>query len=286
MQIGTIFLEFINKKYFRLLSFTLIVIILSGSEAFALDPMGPPTTGLMEGQYEFGIDYSNSTMDLKLEGGKYTEWNHTTSVTESGEAESFTLKDFEMNKIYTHLGYGIWDYCDMFLRLGIVNAEFGDSIWEAGEKFDNQSDITFCIGSRATFYEEGNLKIGRIIQLSWANLAGRLKSPQWTEDESSDIELIEIQAAIGPTYTTENGISFYGGPFFHFVSGDIEEKYNDINEYGEDITAKYTWDINATSNFGGYIGVQLDDGEYTFLNIEYQCTSGADLYSLNLIYRF
>ena len=285
MLSGTIFLKFI-KTYFRLLSLTFVVICISGSEVFALDPLGPPTTGLMEGQYEFGIDYSNSTMDLELDGGKYTEWNHTLSSGTSGEAESFTLKDFEANKIYVNFGYGIWDYCDMFLRLGMINAEFGDSIWEAGEEFDNQSDITFCIGSRATFYEEGNLKIGRIIQLSWANLDGRLKSPQWTEDESSDIEIIEIQAAVGPTYTTDNGISFYGGPFLHFIGGDLTEKFNDVNLDGDDITAKYTWDIGESSNFGGYFGVQLDDGEYTFLNIEYQCTSGADLYSLSLIYRF
>lgn len=285
MLSGTILLRFI-KTHFRLFSLILVLISISGTEVYALDPFGPPTTGLMEGQYEFGLSYSNSSMDLELDSGKYTEWNHTLSTVETGEAQSFTLKDFEANKIYANLGYGIWDYCDIYLRLGIVNAEFGDSIWETNEEFDNQSDITFCIGSRATFYEEDNLKIGRIFQLSWASLDGRLKAPQWTEDESSDIELLEIQAAVGPTYTTENGISYYGGPFFHLVTGDIEENYNDVNGSGHDISAKYTWDIGESSNFGGYIGVQLDDGEYTFCNFEYQFTPDADLYCLSLIYRF
>jgi hypothetical protein len=286
MQIGTILLEFKDNTFIWRLGIALVVITLSCPGAFALDPMGPPATGLIEGQFDLGIDYSNSTMDLELTHGKYTEWNHATSESESGEAQSFTLNDFKTNKIYANIGYGILEYCDVFLRLGVVNAEFGDSIWEAGEEFDHQTDLTFCIGSRATFYEDGDLKIGRLIQLSWASLDGVLKAPQWTEDESSDIELIEIQAAIGPTYTLENGISIYGGPFFHFVDGDIKEKFNDINEDEEEISAKYSWDIEESSTFGGYIGAQITFDEYNFLNIEYQYTSGADLFGLSLIYRF
>jgi hypothetical protein len=286
MQIETNFIEFKNSKYIRRLAFTLVVISLSCSGALALDPMGPPTTGLVEGQFELGIDYSSSTMDLELTGGKYSEWNHATSEQESGEAESFTLNDFETNKIYTTLGYGIWEYCDVYLRLGLVNAEFGDSIWEAGEEFDHQTDFTFCIGSRATFYEDGDFKLGRMIQLSWANLDGVLKAPQWTEDESSEIELIELQASVGPTFTLPNGTLIYGGPFLHFVGGDIEEKFNDINSEGDDITANYTWDIEESSVFGGYIGAQITFDEYSFFNIEYQFTSGADLLGLSFIYRF
>lgn len=286
MQIEKVFLEFKNNTYIWRLGLALVAISLSCSGAFALDPMGPPTTDLMGGQFELGIDYSNSTMDLELTNGKYSQWNITTGEPESGGAESFTLNDFKTNKIYANLGYGIWDYCDVFLRLGVVNAEFGDSIWEAGEEFDHQTDLTFCIGSRATFYEDGDLKIGRLIQLSWVNLNGVLKAPQWTEDESSDIKFIEIQAAIGPTYTLENGISIYGGPFLHFITGDIKEKFNDTNEFGEDISAKYSWDISESSNFGGYIGAQMAFDDYTFFNIEYQLTSGADLFGLSLIYRF
>jgi hypothetical protein len=286
MQIGTILFKLKNDTFIWRLGIALIITCLSCSGAFALDPMGPPTTGLMEGQFELGIDYSNSTMDLELTNGKYSEWNHITSELDTGEAESFTLNDFETNKIYANLGYGIWEYCDVFLRLGLVNAEFGDSIWEAGEEFDHQTDFTFCIGSRATFYEDGNLQLGRMIQLSWANLDGVLKAPQWTEDESSDIEVFEFQAAVGPTITLENGTLIYGGPFIHFVDGDIKEKFNDVNYKGEDISAKYTWDIEESSIFGGYIGAQMTFGEYTFFNVEYQYTSGADLFGLSLIYRF
>lgn len=282
----TFFVRF-KKTYIRLFSLILVLISISGTEVFALDPFGPPTTSLMEGQYEFGLSYSNSSMDLEMGSSKYTELNLVTSETISGKTDSFTLKDFEENKIYANLGYGIWDYCDIYIRLGIVNAEFGDSIWKTGEEFDNQSDISFCIGSRATFYEEGNLKIGRIIQLSWASLDGRLKAPHWTEDESSDIEIIEIQAAVGPTYTTENGVSYYGGPFLHFVTGDVTEKFNDTyTSTGQDYSAEYTWDLNEASNLGAFFGVQFDDGEYTSLNLEYILTADADLYSLSLSYRF
>ncbi len=284
MQIRTIFLELKNNKYIWHLGLALVVISLSSPGAFALDPMGPPTTGLMEGQFELGIDYSNSTMELELTNGKWTEWFNG-ALNDSGEAVTFRLNDFKMNKIYANLGYGILENCDVFLRLGVVNAEFGDSIWEAGEEFDSQSNLTFCIGSRATFYEEGDLKLGRMIQFSWANLDGDLKASQWTEADSVNIDLIEIQATIGPTYALTDGFSIYGGPFFHFIYGSIEDKFNEEISGGV-LSSEYSWDIDETSNFGGYIGAQMTFDEYTFFNIEYQYTSGADLLGLNLIYRF
>jgi len=255
---------------------------LTGSNAFALDPMGPTTAGLRQGESEIGIDYIQSTMDIKLTQGEYIESLNGT-FKEAGEAVSFELKDFEMNKIYANFGYGIWEGCELFLRLGGVNTEFGDSIWEAGEEFDSNTNFTFCIGSRATFYEIGDLKIGRLIQFSWATMDGDLKAPQWTQPDSVDIDLLEIQIAIGPTYTAPNGTSIYGGPFFHFVDGDLEDKFTDD---ATGITSKYSWDIDETSTFGGYLGTQLHIGENSFLNIEYQHTAGADAFGLSYICRF
>ena len=284
MQIRTILLEFGNTRCIRLVGLAFLVIALTSSGTFALDPMGPSTTGLRQGEYDIGIDYSMSTMDIELTQGKFTELLNG-SLNDSGEAESFKLKDFEMNKFYVNLGYGIWDYCDIFLRLGGVNTEFGDSIWEAGEEFDSGTNLSFCIGSRATFYEDGDLKIGRLIQLSWANMDGDLKAPQWAEADSVDMDLMEIQFAVGPTYTLAEGISIYGGPFFHFVGGNLEDNFSEASGGGL-YTSKYSWEIEETSNFGGYFGIQIDNAEYTFFNLEYQHTSGANAIGLSIIWRF
>jgi hypothetical protein len=241
--------------------------------------MGPTTAGLDQGQSEISIDYIKSTMDVELTKGKWIE-----SFNGAGEAVSFDLKDFETSKIYANFGYGIWDNCELYLRLGGVSTEFGDSIWEAGEKFDGDTSFSFCLGSRATFYQIGDLKIGRLIQLSWTNIDGDLKVPlpEYPQPDAVDIDLLEVQFAIGATYTAPNGTSIYGGPFLHFVGGDLEDEFTDI--YG--LTSKYSWDIKETSVFGGYLGTQLNIGENTFLNVEYQRTGGANAFGLSFLCRF
>ena len=284
MQIRRILFEFKNIRYIRLLSIVLIVAGLVSSDAFALDPMGPATTDLREGEFNIGVDYSKSTMDIELNHGRYTEWLNG-AFHEAGEAQTFEVKDFEMNKIYANLGFGILDNCELFVRLGGVNTEFGDSIWEAGEEFDSQTNFSFCIGSRATFYEDGYLTIGRLIQISWANMDGDLKSPHWVEADPIDLDLMEILISVGPTYSLDDGFWIYGGPFLHIVDGDITDTFSETDEKGL-LSSKYSWDIDETSKFGGYIGAQWEIAERTFFNIEYQYTSGANSVGLSLNCRY
>jgi len=281
MQKRTFVLKHGNKNYVQLVTIVFLLISLADSGAFALDPMGPTTAGLRQGQSEIGIDYISSTMDIELNSGKYSNYPSPDKPS-AGEAESFKLKDFETNKIYANFSYGIWEGFELYLRLGGVSTEFGDSIWEAGEKFDGDTSFSFCLGSRATFYEIGDLKIGRLIQLSWANLDGDLKAPQWPQPDSVNIDLLEVQFAIGATYTAPNGTSIYGGPFLHFVDGEIEDKFT--LEPG--VNPEFTWDIDESSTFGGYLGTQLYIAENTFLNVEYQRTSSADAFGLSFLCRF
>ena len=283
MRLRTFVSDHINIRYIRLAALALLVVAFAGSNAFALDPMGPTTAGLRQGESVIGIDYIHSNMNLKLTHGKWSETFNGT-FNGAGEAVSFDLDDFKTNKIYANFEYGIWDGCELYLRLGGVSTEFGDSIWEANEKFDSNTNFTFCLGSRATFYEIGELQIGRLIQLSWTNIDGDLKVPlpEYPQPDDVDIELLEVQIAIGPTYTAPNGTSIYGGPFFHFVDGNLEDKFTDISG----ISSKYSWDIEETSIFGGYLGAQLCFSENTFLNLEYQHTGGADAFGLSFLYRF
>jgi hypothetical protein len=222
-------------------------------------------------------------MDVELTQGKWTESLNGITI-DAGEAVSFDLKDFETSKIYATFGYGIWEGCELYLRLGGVNTEFGDSIWEAGEKFEGDTNYSFSLGSRATFYRIGDLDIGRLIQFSWSNIDGDLEVPlsAYPQPDDVDIELLEINFAIGATYTAPNGTSIYGGPFIHLVSGDLEDEYTDTSG----LTSNYSWDIGETSIFGGYLGTQLYISENSYLNIEYQRTGGADAFGLSFLCRF
>lgn len=276
------------EKRLLLLGVVLMAVGLGSSPAFALDPMGLPTGSLRQGQFQAGVDYSYSTMDLKLTDGKWTEYKYGRFY-DSGEALSLTLKNFKMSKVYANFGYGILDNWDLFLRLGGADAKFGDSIWEEGEKFDSHADFNIGFGTKASFYQEGPLKLGGLFQASWADLDGKLKAKDWAD--SVDIELTEIQIAVGPTYKLADGVSIYGGPFFHLISGNLDDKFSEMWN-GDILSSKYSWDIDEASTFGGYIGLQLIDQMEGFftgdvsLNIEYQHTAAADALGLKLIWRF
>ncbi len=270
-----------NIRSIWLLGFVLLV---GHSAAFALDPMGPPTAGLRQGQLKEGIEYSYGTMDLKLDDGIWIE--HLDGLFyDAGNAEPLTLKNFKTNKAYFNLGYGIIEGLDVFLRLGGTTATFGDSIWEDAEEFDSHADFTVGCGIKATFYEDDNLKLGGLFQANWAEFDGRLSAAHWAAADLVEMSITEIQVAVGPTYKLADNISIYGGPFFHFVVGDLDDEFNEVSGGGL-LTSKYSWNVDESSNFGGYIGAQVDIAEDLSFNIEYQQTESADALSVGLIWRF
>jgi len=273
-----------RRKWF--LGFTLMIVGLGVSDAFALDPMGPPTAELKQGQFKIGIDYSYSTMDLELSEGTWIE--HLDGVFyDSGEAVSFALKDFKVSKGYANLGYGIADNCEAFLRMGGANAKFGDSIWEDDEELD--SDTDFAIGSciKATFYEEDNLKLGGLFQANWAEYDGKLQAAHWAAPDLVKIDMTEVQIAVGATYMWTDLVSIYGGPFLHFIHGDLEDIYSEVDVGGGSLlTSKYTWDVSEDSIFGGYIGARLELVEECSLSVELQHTATAYAFGASLIWRF
>ena len=270
-----------NSRSIWLLGFVLLV---GGSAALALDPMGPPTADLRQGQFEEGIEYSYGTMDLKLNDGTWIEQLDGVFY-DSGNADSLTIKNFKTNKAYFNLGYGIIDGLDVFLRLGATTATFGDSIWEDAEKFENHANFTVGCGIKATFYEHDNLKLGGLFQANWTEFDGQLNAAHWAAADFVEMSVTEIQVAVGPTYKLADHISIYGGPFFHFVVGDLDDEFNEVSGGGL-LTSKYSWDIDESLIFGGYIGAQVDIAENFSFNIEYQQTAAADALSAGFVWRF
>ena len=56
-------------KKISLFAVVIVVIGLSSSVSLALDLMGPPTAGLKARQFNAGVGYSHSKMDIKLTEG-------------------------------------------------------------------------------------------------------------------------------------------------------------------------------------------------------------------------
>lgn len=297
--------------------FSLFVLLSSRSVVLALDPMGPPVAGLKKGRFGAGAEYSNSTMDVKLNEGKGNWRRYQDGVligSASGELPSYVIKNLSLNKAYANLGYGITDNWEIFLRLGAadIDYEYKDELTLSGFKLfptgkDENGDSGFAIGfgSKATFYEKDKLRLGGLFQISWAQSDGKQTGiygdcpdcdavwPAWEQPKLwsnyVDVEITEIQIALGPTYQLMEKVFVYGGPFFHFIDGNVDSKYSESGT-GLGSTLLYltdhSYDIDGRSTFGGYVGIQVGVIGNASFNIEYQYTPAADAMGMNLIWRF
>jgi hypothetical protein len=271
---------------FYLSIFTAIISGFYCPAVFALDTLGPPSSDIEQGQFKIGIDYSHSDMDLELNNGIVTEYLDGFYY-DWDEALDFTLKNFKTDRGYANLGYGIADNFEVFFRLGCTSAEFGDSIWEDSEKFDSRAEPAVGFGAKATFFEEYNLKLGAIIQANRAGYDGKLNAKHWAASDFVEMDLTEVQIAMGVTCILSDRVSVYGGPFLHFIDGELNDLYSEIDtDTGGLLTSDYSWDIEQDSVFGGYLGTQMELAENCSLNIEFQHTSAADAFGASIAWRF
>ena len=267
----------------RQFGFALLILGLCGSNAFALDLMGPPTAEIEKGMFRAGIDYTFSDMDLELIEGKGITYRNG-ELLGSGSAASQTISGFEINTLYATIGYGVFENCEAFLRMGAANATFGDSLWDEGENYDSDIDFAIGLGIKANFYKEFNWRIGGVIQINRAELDGKLDSSSWVipQPQIVDITTTEIQIAIGATYLYSRRLSIYGGPFAHFISGDFDFQFNRVTDEFFDV-GEFSWEINEGPIYGGYLGAQYELSKNIYANIEFQNSSDASVFGLSLL---
>lgn len=273
-------------KNIRLFGLALLIFGLCGSNAFALDLMGPPTAEIEKGMLRAGIDYTFSDMDLELIEGQGTTFRNG-EFFGSGSVDSQKISNFKVNTLYANIGYGIFENCEAFLRMGAANATFGDTFWDEGEDYDSDIDFAIGAGIKANFYKGFDWKIGGVIQINRAELDGRLDSSSWVipQPQFAEISTTEIQIAIGATYMYSQRLSIYGGPFAHFISGDFDFRFNRITDTFFDV-GEFSWEINEGPTFGGYLGAQYEFANNYSANIEYQHSSDADVFGLSLLMKY
>ena len=277
-----------NSRWICYLGFAIAIICISRPAAFALSPMGPPTSGLKQEDFKIGVDYSHSEIDLEFNDGEYFEYLDGW-FDASGRESDLKLKNVKINTVYVNLGYGVTDYFEVFLRLGGTNARFsGSNFWPSGEEFDSSTDFAIGGGFKATFYDKDKLKIGGLIQTGWSDLDGAIRPKEWpVADDTVQFDLTQIQIAVGPSYELTERVLIYGGPFLHLVRGDWEDVYNQIDlGTGGLLTTKTTWTVEEDSSFGAYIGTQMEISENSSFMIEYQHTSAANAVGASMAVRF
>jgi len=282
-----------NKEIKKVLSFTVVLafLLLLNSSAYCLDVMGPPVAELEFGQVRAGLDFTSSKMDLEMTNGLYDDYIDGIWI-ESGEALDVKLKDFKINRTYVNVGYGLGEGLEAFLRIGGANAKFDDSIWLNDEEFTSGAEFSAGGGIKFTFYREGDLKLGGLFQANMSSFDGELSSINWPSSDFVEVSTAEMQFALGASGTVNENISIYGGPYLHFVSGDLEDNISELyvnpsdsTDYGL-LTSEFTWDIEEESILGGYLGVQMNFAENCSFNIEYQHTANAGALGMSLIGKF
>jgi hypothetical protein len=257
------------------LGLAFILVGMAGSPALALDPMGPPASALWKGDYRLGFDYSLSEMDLELING---------TLTGVGDIIDLTLKDFQAHRAYATLGYGLSDNWEGFLRVGGANGTFGDTIWRAGEELEGGIDFAVGAGIKATFYETDLWRFGALLQAGYAEFDGTLESgvSGWLPD-FAEVDILQVQAALGATYRWTDRLSVYAGPFAYMLMGDFNDTYNVLQPTPR--ARQLSWDLDSSINYGGYLGVNFMLRENCACNLEYQLAGNASAIGLGLIWR-
>jgi hypothetical protein len=221
------------------------ILVLMCNQAFGLTLMGPPMAELEQGQHSAGIDFSYGDMDIE----------------ESALGGSSTV-GVESFAYLINLGYGISDNWEAFALLGLTDAEHED--------LDTSSEFAYGFGTKFTISQLDYHFLGGLFQITWSE----------AEDTAAgiigevEIDYYEIQMAVGLTYTDDT-VSIYGGPFLHFIDGEVDYK-----------TLGVTSDIEQESEFGGYIGLNKALAENINWQIELQFTGDAHAICTGIGWKF
>ena len=261
-----------------LLGLVLFVMALCNLPALGLDFMGAPCASLEQGQYSIGFNYSYSDMDIDIKGSYFG--NYAGSIVE-------LPKEIKINKYYGVLGYGIRQNWDAYLMLGVprLKAEI-----EHSGSVEIGCNPLLGVGTKLTFYETPQYKLGGIAQLTYASgldiekhVPVAIGQSVFYHDVKGELDFMEIQIAAGPTYMLNESISVYGGPFLHFISGHFKHK-----DYfpGTGPLSDSTDDVREASWFGGYIGMQFKLIKGAPISVEWQHTAFADALGANIMIRF
>jgi hypothetical protein len=270
------------EKKIALFIVTIMLLSVSSSAVFALSPMGPPKALFGLNRWGVGIEYGNQTMDLEAVGIVSEIIVDPLDVLPSVKYEH-NIDNLKSNILMVSVGYGLSDNWDAFVRLGLADAKgdieqtFPDNAPPNEYKgYDGSFGLGWGIGTRATFWQDDKVSWGGLLQITWLepdsssiSLSGE---PRFSGDAEIDVE--EVQIAVGPTWRVNESISIYGGPFLHFVDGDLDISGRTV-DMGTEILMETKGDIEEKSQFGGYVGAHLDMDENTSCYIECQLTKDA-----------
>lgn len=225
---------------------------MSLATAFAAGPLGPPAASLAKGQFGAGVEYSYGELGLDLSDGRD---NAGTRL------PSFHVDAFTMHTVDATLSYGILGQWEVGAKAG---ANWG--AWDLrGNNFDGDAGPSVGGYTRGSFYRHGKLEVGGVFHFDWDQISGDNQGPGWVGD--TDLEFFHLRLAVGPRYNVSRYFGFYAGPFWQHIDG--EKRYDErvpVPGYKE------RYDVEARSNWGGFLGVEASLSDHIRLGADAQLT--------------
>lgn len=216
----------------RKLLMSLVCLCCISPAARAFIFMGRPAADLERNQVGVGANYSYSEADITIEG--------------------MSVDDVEFNSYLARLGYGITDAWDVFASIGAAHIDADD--------YDGNSQFAFGFGVRGVLREGEHISWGAVSQIHWFRSKDKGRVDGMSAE--GEFELLEVQVGVGPTYEAD-GFCVYGGPFLDFIRGDF-----DVRADG----GSGSLDVEEESEFGGYVGAQIEIWNDATLGVEFQIT--------------
>jgi len=281
------------EKRIAVLVGALVVVGMFSSVALALPPMGPPRATAGQEQWTIGAEYGRGEMDLETSGDVRSVLDPGGLSLVTDDDTKYDIEGLESNMVFANLNYGVHDNWDVFVRLGAADA--ADDIKEdpssgTGTTYTGMNGslgFAWGIGTKATFWQDGDVTWGGLFQATWLDPDGSdvdlTGDPAYSGD--ADLDFWEVQIAAGPTVEYDN-FRVYGGPFLHFVGGDLDISGQTVDLGPITTTMTASQDIEEQSIFGGYVGAQWLLAEDTTCSIELQVTGDAWAIGVGAIWTF
>jgi hypothetical protein len=237
-----------------------LVIVSLCANVFAF--VGPPTAELKKGQWSAGFDYSQSAQGLETTRLDGTYFNAGSGITDP-TTDKVKFKELETQRYYGTIGYGIDDWWELNVSLGIADvkdqykdAEDSSDVWH-GINFDNK--LAWGLGTKITFAKQDKVNWGVAVQMNWLDTTMNdvLTNGSHVYYRTMGLSGYDLLVAVGPTVDM-GGWKLYGGPFYYYLNGDLDEKYARYDSGVLNAIDKESGDLRTKDNFGGFIGAQVD----------------------------
>jgi hypothetical protein len=231
----------------RKLLLAMMVAGMLSSVALAGGPWGAPMSLLDHGQWAVDVAYTQEEMDLYgcgdwselfrlWEGADWGDWSS------DGGIDRLRVVDFETSGIMGSLEYGLCDNWDVYVRLGMVDAE-GSILergvdegvpWEWKQSLDFSYGFAWQVGSAFTICQHGPWTWGGRMQFGMANpdddsfavtdVEVEEGVGEFVDAEQYDVELDfwQAYAYLGPTYQLNDAWLIYCGGGWQTLHANVE----------------------------------------------------------------